>query len=113
VTRLPWTGGALATTTSGCASSVAVVVLGATTATLPLAGVQPTSSAGCDLLVAPAVLALAFPTTGSVEYTLDVPRAATLAGVVRYHQTSQLELTASGINSASVANRIALTIGTF
>jgi hypothetical protein len=114
VTRLPWTGGELATSTSGfAASSVALVVLGAATASLPLPPVLPTSSAGCDLLVAPDVLALAFPTTGSVEYTLDVPRAATLTGVVLYHQTSQLELTASGIHSASVANRIALTIGTF
>lgn len=111
---LPWTGGVLRTTTLGFVpSAVAVVVLGASPASLPLAGLLPTLSTGCDVLVVPDVLLLAFPVGGEVDVAIAVPDVPALAGAVVYQQTGQLDLGAGGIVSASVGQRLAMTLGTF
>lgn len=114
VPELPWTGAQLRTTTTGFGpASVAVIVLGTTAASLPLGGLLPTLSPGCDLLAAPDILLFEFPVGGVVDFAIDVPDVPALAGAVVYQQTVQLELAAGLIASASVANGLALTLGTF
>ena len=48
-----------------------------------------------------------------MDFAIDVPDVPALAGVVVYQQTAQLALAAGLIASASVANGLALTLGTF
>lgn len=112
--ELAWTGGSLRTTTTGFApTAVAVIVLGAAPTSLPLTGLLPTLSPGCDLLVAPDVLLAEFPLAGSLDFAIAVPNVPALAGVVIHQQVGQLDLGPSGIVSASVANRLTSTVGTF
>jgi hypothetical protein len=92
---------------------VAAIVLGATPASLPLTGLLPTLSPGCDLLVAPDVLLAGIPVAGSLDFAIAVPNAPALAGVVIHQQVGQLDLGPGGIVSASVANRLTSTLGAF
>jgi len=114
-TSLPWLGSTFRSVASGLApSSIAVHVLGAGPASVPLPTLLPQASAGCVLQVTPDALAALPTNAGVATVALPIPNVAGLLGLVLHQQVVALELDAfANVTGASAGNVLVLTLGAF
>jgi hypothetical protein len=114
-TSLPWLGSTFRSVASGLApSSIAVHVLGAGPASVPLPSLLPPASAGCVLQVTPDALAALPTNAGSAIVALPIPNVAGLLGLVLHQQVVALELDPfANVVGASAGNVLVLTLGAF
>jgi hypothetical protein len=112
---LPWVGSTARTKAAGFAgNAVAVAILGLRTAQVPLTALHPSGLPGCDLLTTSEVTVLALPAGGAVDFSLAIPDAPWLAGLVLNHQFLQADLGPSGgLTTLSSSNRLTLTLGAY
>lgn len=114
-TSLPWLGSTFRSVASGlAASSIAVHVLGAGPASVPLPTVLPQATTGCVLQVTPDALA-ALPTfAGVATMTLPIPNVVGLLGLVLHQQVVALELDPfANVTGATAGNVLVLTLGAY
>lgn len=114
-TSLPWLGSTFRSVASGLApSSIAVHVLGAGPASVPLPTLLPQASAGCVLQVTPDALAALPTSAGGATVALPIPNNAGLLGLVLHQQVVALELDPfANVVGASAGNVLVLTLGAF
>jgi trimeric autotransporter adhesin len=112
---LPWLGGTFTARATGLAvNSLASIVLGSGTLSLPLAAILPQAGPGCSLLVTPDVLLLGVPAGGSLPVSFLLPSNPTLVGSVLNLQVVPLEFgVGGGIASVTATNRLTLLTGVF
>ena len=112
---LPWLGSTFRSVANGlAASSLAVHVLGASPASVPLPAVLPQASAGCVLQASPDVLAVVPTSAGTAAITLPLPNVPGLLGLVLHQQVVALEFDAfANVVGASAGNTLLLTLGSF
>jgi len=112
---LPWLGSTFRSVASGLApSSIAVHVLGAGPASVPLPTVLPQATTGCVLQVTPDALA-ALPTfAGVASVALPIPNVVGLLGLVLHQQVVALELDPfANVTGATAGNVLVLTLGAY
>ncbi|MCA8948402.1 MAG: hypothetical protein KDE27_02800 [Planctomycetes bacterium] len=91
---LPWLGSDYTVTATGMpANGLAVTLLGAQTASTPLATLSPQAGANCDLLVTPLAAALQVTSANPLTFTLPIPDDRALVGATLHQQVLALELT--------------------
>ncbi|HZN37385.1 MAG TPA: hypothetical protein VFD82_01205 [Planctomycetota bacterium] len=114
-TSLPWTGSTFTAVATGIpAISLALSVLGFSTASLPLSSILPQGVAGCTLWVSPDLLAVYVPSAGSVTTQIAIPHSVALAGQQLHQQVVPIELDAVGnLLALTSTNALLLTIGAF
>jgi hypothetical protein len=114
-TSLPWLGSTFHSVASGLApSSIAVHVLGAGTASVPLPTLLPQASAGCVLQASPDALAVVPTNAGTAAIALPLPNLSGLLGLVLRQQVVALELDPfANVVGASAGNVLVLTLGAF
>ena len=112
---LPWLGSTFRSTANGlAASSLAVHVLGASPASVPLPAVLPQASTGCVLQASPDALAVVPTNAGNAAITLPLPNLSGLLGLVLHQQVVALELDPfANVVGASAGNVLRLTLGAF
>ena len=112
---LPWLGSTFRSTANGlAASSLAVHVLGASPASVPLPAVLPQASTGCVLQASPDALAVVPTNAGTAAITLPVPNLPGLLGLVLHQQVVALELDPfANVVGATAGNVLVLTLGAF
>ena len=111
---LPWIGSTCTTLASGLPpASLAVVVTGWSSLSLPLATVLSQGSPGCSLLVPPDLLAVVATNAGQVSLALPLPNTLALAGLSLQQQVVALEFVAGNIAAATSTNALVLQCGTF
>lgn len=111
---LPWAGSTWRTRATGLpTTSLVVVVTGLTAFTpgLDLSSVFPVGVAGCELHVAPDILAATATTNGTVDSQLPLT-APSLVGLSFHHQMIPFGIDAVGaITSTTATNTLSLTVG--
>ncbi len=114
-TSLPWTGSTFTAVATGMpAISLALSVLGFSTASVPLSSILPQGVPGCTLWVSPDILTLYVPSVGIVTMQIVIPNAVALAGQIQHQQVVPIELDAVGnIVALTSTNALTLTIGAF
>jgi hypothetical protein len=112
---LPWLGSTFRSIANGlAASSLAVHVLGASPASVPLPALLPQAGAGCVLQASPDALAVVPTNAGTAAITLPLPNLSGLLGLVLHQQVVALELDPfANVVGASAGNVLVLTLGAF
>jgi hypothetical protein len=111
----PWTGSTFTVRAAPfAAGSLAFHVLGFGTQSVPLATLHPAAGAGCALLVTPDAATLGLPVGGIATWTVSLPNAPVLAGIVLHDQAVQMELDVVGnLVLLTSSNRLSATIGSY
>lgn len=94
--------------------AAAIAVIGFAPTAVPLASILPQGTAGCDLLVAPALTELLLTATGSVDFSVPIPNVTALIAQSFRHQLVLLELDPQlDIVSLTSTNAWSATVGVF
>jgi hypothetical protein len=113
-TNLPWTGSTFRAQASGLTTpSIALDVLGVSTAAVPLTALLPQAVVGCMLAVSPDAVTAHVPLGNALATQLTIPNTTALAGIVVHEQVLTLGLPGGAITSLTSTNRLTLTVGTF
>ena len=111
---LPWVGSTCRMVASGLpAASLAVVVTGLSSVSIPLAAILPQGSPGCSLRANPDLLTAVTTGAGEVPVALTIPNSVALSGLVVHQQVVALQIVAGGIAAATSTNALALQCGAF
>jgi hypothetical protein len=109
---LPWQGGRFRSRATGLSNGLAVALAGLATIQVPLPQLLPMGATGCDLHIAPIVLDLFAPATGSAELELLLPATAIAPGAQVFQQVVSLEIDAVGaLTAATSSNGLRLVVG--
>ena len=114
-TSLPWLGGRVDTAVGGLpASSLALVLRGFVTTTVPLLSVLPQGAPGCELLVQPTLIDAQLLSGSTGNASLTLPTSPTLAGVQWLEQWLAFDLAlAPQAGSLIGSNGVQFTAGVF
>ncbi|MBL8749330.1 MAG: hypothetical protein JNK78_09220 [Planctomycetes bacterium] len=116
VTSPAWANGTFRATGTGLPATCWVITVTSLDAVNPGLGmdlVYPIGVPGCDLFVAPDILALALTTTGTAETSFFLPDSPPIVGVTFYHQWIPWEIANGIIASITATNALQLTAGSF
>lgn len=113
----PWVDATFSATGTGLPTTALVLTLTSVTSVpqglVPLASIFAEGVPGCDVLVAPDILAALVTATGTVTSSFFLPNTPPLVGVTFYHQMIPWEIVAGVVTTITATNALQLTAGAF
>ena len=113
----PWVDATFSATATGLPANALLVALTSVTSipqgVAPLASIFAEGIPGCDVLVAPDILAASTTTTGTATSSFYLPNTPPIVGVTFFHQMIPFEIGGAGVVAITATNALQLTPGTF